>query len=202
MGARPKLPVSVTTSISSISQRVFTGTAQPAPAHARAKSTWFQVRGRCRECESQASSGSSGGRRVLSLNASFSDIARLLRLLVLSLCTLARSTLPLALVPSAAPAAGCRQPHARSEFETVNHMVPRNAPANPARDGSRRWRGGIGDGFFMLAKIGAVLAPKRVSRSADGLRVLQRVRQRGGPSAPLPGAARVRDRALRPAHPL
>eukprot|EP01043_Picozoa_sp_COSAG02_P029815 COSAG02_NODE_1872_length_10579_cov_4.937405_7_plen_85_part_00 len=67
-------------------------------------------------------SSGSGGRRVLSLNASFSDIAQLLRLLVLSLCTLALLYHLLwsrLLLPACCKMRQAANHTARSEFETV-----------------------------------------------------------------------------------
>jgi hypothetical protein len=70
MGAMPKLPVSVTTSISSIIQRVLTGTAPRATERPLRTRRWTGTR---RGVAARAARGRAGGRaggteRVLSLN--------------------------------------------------------------------------------------------------------------------------------------
>jgi hypothetical protein len=56
----------------------------------------------------------------------------------------------------------------------------RGAPSLPSPDRADR-------GSWRARRLAAAAVPSR-----DGLRLLQRVRQRGGPGAPLPGTARVR----------
>ena len=78
MGARPKLPVSVTTNDSNMSQRVFTGTEQPPPpGPARTHSTARDFSPRHRSVWSVNLRGAAepAGRDILSLNASLSDVA-------------------------------------------------------------------------------------------------------------------------------